>query len=124
MSQIFIFYILSQFSKCCILIIINFRQNGPPPPLLSTSVLKTGFVFFVDIHAFLYICKKIISLLEPQISQHNAHCLKIVQYGVISGPYFPVFELNTESECAKIRTRNYSVFGHFTQWLNIRLIFS
>ena len=79
MSQIFIFYILSQFSKCCILIIINFRQNGPPPPLLSTSVLKTGFVLFIDIHAFLYICKKIISLLEPQISQHNAHCLKIVQ---------------------------------------------
>ena len=43
--------------------------------------------------------------------------------GVISGPYFPVFGLNTEiysvnlpiqSEYRKIRTRNNSVFGHFS----------
>ena len=42
--------------------------------------------------------------------------------GVISGPYFPAFGLNTEryeaslciqSECGKIRTRNNSVSGHF-----------
>ena len=42
------------------------------------------------------------------------------KYGVISGPYFPAFGLNTEryvrvqSECGKIRTRSYSVFGHFS----------
>ena len=43
---------------------------------------------------------------------------------VISGPYFPVFGLNTEiysinlriqSEYRKIRTRNNSVFGHFSR---------
>ena len=45
------------------------------------------------------------------------------KYGVISGPCFPVFGLNTEiyevnlriqSEYRKIRTRNNSVFGHFS----------
>ena len=43
--------------------------------------------------------------------------------GVISGPYFPVFELNTEiyganlhiqSEYRKIHIRNKSIFGHFS----------
>ena len=47
---------------------------------------------------------------------------KVSKYGVISGPYFPAFGLNTEryevslciqSECGKIRTRNNSVFRHF-----------
>ena len=47
---------------------------------------------------------------------------KVSQYGVISGPHFPAFELNTEryfvslriqSEYGKIRTRNNSVSGHF-----------
>ena len=46
------------------------------------------------------------------------------QYGVISGPYFPVFGLNTkiysvnlriQSECRKIRTRKNSVFGLFSR---------
>ena len=46
------------------------------------------------------------------------------KYGVISGPYFSLFELNTEiysvnfrvqSKYRKIRTRNNSVFGHFTR---------
>ena len=46
----------------------------------------------------------------------------MTKYGVVSGPYFPVFGLNTEkysvslrikSEFRKIRTRNNSVFGHF-----------
>ena len=45
------------------------------------------------------------------------------KYRVFSGPYFPVFGLNTErysvflriqSECRKIRTRKNSVFGHFS----------
>ena len=44
------------------------------------------------------------------------------KYGVLSGPYFPVFGLNTEiysvifriqSECSKIRSRKDSVFGLF-----------
>ena len=54
--------------------------------------------------------------------------MKCVQHGVFSGPYFPVFGLNTEryeipkrfellriqSECGKIRTRKNFVFGHFS----------
>ena len=48
---------------------------------------------------------------------------KVFKYGVFSGPYFPVFGLNTEryfvsiriqSKCGKIRTRKNSVFGHFS----------
>ena len=49
---------------------------------------------------------------------------KVSKYGVISGLYFPVFGLNMErkrvsfriqSEHRKIRTRNNSVFGHFSR---------
>ena len=48
----------------------------------------------------------------------------VSKYGDFSGPYFPVFGLNTErhflslriqSECGKIRTRKNSVFGHFSR---------
>ena len=46
------------------------------------------------------------------------------KYGVISGPYFPIFGLNTDiysvnlciqSEHRKIWTRNNPVFGHFSR---------
>ena len=49
---------------------------------------------------------------------------EVMKYGVLSGPYFPVFGLNTErygvslriqSECWKIWTRKNSVFGHFSR---------
>ena len=49
---------------------------------------------------------------------------KVSQYGVFSGPYFPVFGLTMEiysinlrarSEYRKIRTRKNSVFGHFSR---------
>ena len=48
---------------------------------------------------------------------------KVSKYGVFSGLYFSAFGLNTEryflflriqSEYGKIRTRKYSVFGHFS----------
>ena len=51
------------------------------------------------------------------------------KYGVISGPYFPTFGLNTErykvslriqSECGEIRTTNISVFGHFSRSANMK----
>ena len=66
---------------------------------------------------------------NPQIwSASQVLCLcstawKVSKYGVFSGPYFAVFGLNTEingvniriqSEYGKIRTRNNSVFGHFS----------
>ena len=49
---------------------------------------------------------------------------KMSKYGFFSGPYFPVFRLNTEiysvnlriqSKYRKIRTRKKSVFGHFSR---------
>ena len=43
-----------------------------------------------------------------EMSVYNAW--KVSKYGVISGPYFPVFGLNIQSECRKIRTRNNSVY--------------
>ena len=61
---------------------------------------------------------------------------KVSKYGVISGPYFPVFGLNTEiyfinfciqSEYRKIQARNNSVFGHFLRsefcWYKLKFIF-
>ena len=53
---------------------------------------------------------------------------KVSKYGVISGPYFPVFGLNTErysvylrirSEYRKIPTRNNSIFGHISHSANL-----
>ena len=49
---------------------------------------------------------------------------KVSKYGVTSGPYFPVFGLNTEtdevnlriqSEHRKMQNRNNSVFAHFSR---------
>ena len=50
---------------------------------------------------------------------------KVSKYGVISGPYFPEFRLNTEiyelnlrsksPYSVRIQTRNNSVFGHFSR---------
>ena len=57
-------------------------------------------------------------------SQYLLTAWKVSKYGVISGPYFLAFGLNTEryfvsvriqSECRKIRTRNNSVFGRFSR---------
>ena len=46
------------------------------------------------------------------------HCVKSVQIRSFSGPYFPVFRLNTfriQSECGEIQTRKKSIFGHFSR---------
>ena len=40
---------------------------------------------------------------------------KVSKYGVISGPYFSVVNLRIQSEYRKLRTRNNSVFGHFSR---------
>ena len=59
---------------------------------------------------------------QATIYEVNITAWDMSKYGVISGPYFPVFRLNTEnygvslriqSEYRKILTRNNSVFGHF-----------
>ena len=59
---------------------------------------------------------------------------KLSKYGVISGPYFPVFRhiteiysvnLRIQSEYRKIRTRNNSVFGHFSRSvMSLSVLFS
>ena len=55
---------------------------------------------------------------------------KVSKYGVISGPYLPVLRLNKESygvslriqsEYRKIRTKNNSVFGHFSRSVFLNL---
>ena len=62
-------------------------------------------------------------LIKPEILK-KLTAWKVSYDGVISGPYFPAFVQNTEryfvplriqSECGKIRTRNNSVFGHFSR---------
>ena len=62
---------------------------------------------------------------EPtHILDNTSTTEKVSKYGAISGLHFPTFGLNTEryevsvriqSECGKIRTRNSSVFGHFSR---------
>ena len=56
--------------------------------------------------------------------RNNVTAWKVSKYGVISGLCFPIFGLTTEifgvnlriqSEYKKIRTRNNSVFGHFSR---------
>ena len=58
-----------------------------------------------------------------RIRTEYGEIFQVPKYGVISGPYFPAFGLNTkrykvslriQSKCGKIRTRNNSVFGHFS----------
>ena len=58
----------------------------------------------------------------------NKTVRKVSKYGVISGPYFPVFRLNMEIysgnlhiqfEYRKIWTKNYSVFGHFSRSVSL-----
>ena len=33
--------------------------------------------------------------MEIRHNVYDDHCVKVIKYGVISGPYFPVFGLNT-----------------------------
>ena len=40
---------------------------------------------------------------------------KVSKYGFISGPYYPDPALRIQSEYRKIRTKNNSVFGHFSR---------
>ena len=83
---------------------------------MSTSEheLKYFFTIIQRVKVFIRIFENLTSALRKNVSK----------YGVISGPYFPVFGLNTEIydvnphilfEYRKIRTRNSSVFGQFSR---------
>ena len=86
-------------------------RNGLITLLLNNPVTKVYL-------AFSMIFKPSLTIL------HNCHCVKSVQirsnfWSVFSriwieyGRYF--VSLHIESECGKIRARNYSVFGHFSR---------
>ena len=68
--------------------------------------------------------------MQQETKSHPKHMVqvstawKMTKHGVISGPYFPAFGLNTEryfvslriqSACGEIRTRNNSTFGHLSR---------
>ena len=86
-------------------------RNGLITLLLNNQVTKVYL-------AFSMIFKPSLTIL------HNCHCVKSVQirsnvWSVFSririeyGRYF--VSLHIQSECGKIRTRNYSVFEHFSR---------
>ena len=80
-----------------------------------------------------YFCLKMLSFLQKQLGGPDSikyifwnlnTTWKVSKYGVFSGPYFPVFGLNTEiysvnfriqSKYRKIRTKKNSIFGHFSR---------
>ena len=64
------------------------------------------------------------NLTRRELTTYLLTAWKLSKYRVFSGPYLPVFGLNTEiysanlrfqSGCGKIRTRKNSVFGHFSR---------
>ena len=120
-------------------IAVNFRQVSLKEILPSVSVLecfgeKVGslkilyctwtssqVIFKVSSRIFFYFFFFICLLFHLFTGAYTAW--KVSKYGVISGPYFPAFGLNTEryevslriqSESWKMRTRNSSAFGLFS----------
>ena len=96
------------------------------PDWKFTDFIFYTFTFYL-IH--LIICACILESLNKIFSTFNIFeraitVWKVSKYGVISGPYFPVLRLNMEIygvslriqfEYREIRTRNNSVFGHFSR---------
>ena len=81
-------------------------------PLLVSTFISYAFNFLIQARKFW------------QNEQETNTALNVSKYVTFSGPYFPVFGLNTErygvsvriqSECGKKRTRKTSVFGHFSR---------
>ena len=69
---------------------------------------------------------------KAKLSSNLFTAWKVFKYGVFSGPYFPVFELNTkiysanlriQFEFRKVRTRGNCVFGHFFTKCMVSLIY-
>ena len=88
--------------------------------LILFNVIFCWIVFFKLLH---------LSYLLSITDYKELHCLKSIQIRIFSGPYFTVFELNTEicsvnlhipSEYRKIRTRKNTVFGHFSNSVNFQ----
>ena len=112
------------------------RTRKTPNTYTSNVVLLNNNSFQRRSVNFVWHCTESVSYLSPKLEILNAFkfrikswvpdgctAWKVSKYGVFSGPYFLVFELNTEiyevnlriqSEYRKIKTRKYSVFGHFS----------
>ena len=101
--------------------------HGPPFainnfPSNSFLKLKMGFKYSVSPHASFILTRKYYFYCFFYIYIFNT-AWKVSKYGVSSGTYFPIFELNTkiyrvnfriQSECRERRTRKNPVFGCFS----------
>ena len=96
-------------------IILNYFKN----------YFKNNWKLFQPCDAIRVILRKryIIMRVKKIICWRSSTAWKLSKYGAFSGPYFPIFGLNTERygvslriqfEYGKIRTSKNSVFGHFT----------
>ena len=99
---------VEKFWKCSCFFLENSNQSINLKPKILYSI-------------WFYACRL---LYQPALVNHSCTALKVSKNGVISGPYFPAFGLNTkiygvnlriQSEYRKIRTRNKSVFGRFSR---------
>ena len=87
------------------------------------SKFRNSFlIIFLSFHGYIKL-KKTLNFKLPQTSWFTFAVWKVSKYKVFSGLYLPAFRLNTEiygvslriqSESGKIRTRENSVFGHFS----------
>ena len=93
----------------------NFLRKDLNQFTLSCIILKSGIKFYGS-HRKIWNC--------VWFSSYIITKWKVWKYGVISGPCFPVFGLNTEiyevnlriqSKYRKIRTKKHSLFGHFSR---------
>ena len=96
-------------------------QNNPRRLLLHFLKQESGEKHLGPSQTRMIIFAKIIKVTVTDM-RYNA--LKVSKYGVFSGPYFPVFGLNTlryfvslriQSKCGKTRTRKNSLFRHFSR---------
>ena len=70
---------------------------------------KRFIKMFLTVPNFYYIAK--FAFWQPLVVTENTHCVKSVQ---IWSYFWSVFS-HIQSECGKIRTRNYSLFGPFSR---------
>ena len=106
---------------CKKLVLNNFAKfKGRLRKFKNRRTVKNRFMFKLPEEV---ICTGISHFERKKNIERHYTAWKVSEYGVISGPYFPVFRLNTkiygvnlrnQSEYRKIRTRQNFVFGHFS----------
>ena len=103
--------IFNIFSKDRLCFDLHFFRNGISWDIYRNLAAKHSNPLVMEILAKNY--RKSVQFIYSCLLVKRKHSTswKVSKYGVISGPYFPAFELNS----GKLRTRNYSVFGHFSR---------